>query len=333
MRPLLFALLSLCVLTVAAQVPQRMSFQAVMRDASDNLLVNAPVGLRLSILQGGENGTPVYVETQQATTNANGLVTLQIGSGTVESGSMAGIQWGSGPYYLRTESDPLGGTNYSITGASELLSVPYALHAGNNQAGPAGPPGPPGAAGAPGCDLVRVGNMVVVYTDSQAYGFYQSGSSSGLNAGNWATTTLEGTVQGAVASEKTIVVYTDSHAYGFNQSESSTGPNAGNWKVTALEGEVLDAVSNVNQVAVYTSTHAYGFYQSELSNNLNTGNWAVTTLEGTPIGATASRHQIVVYTTSHAYGLYQSESSSGLNAGNWAAVSLSGTTQGALPAR
>ncbi|MCO6484039.1 MAG: hypothetical protein J5I62_14730 [Flavobacteriales bacterium] len=333
MRTLLFTLVSLCVLTVAAQVPQRMSFQAVMRDASGNLLTDAPVGLRLSIVQGSGDGVPVYVETHQATTNANGLVTAELGGGTAVEGTMEGIQWADGPFFLRTESDPLGGTAYSIDGSRELLSVPYALHAGNNQAGPAGPPGPPGAAGAPGCDMVRAGNMVVVYTDSQAYGFYQSGGSSGLNAGNWATTILEGTVKGAVASEKTIVVYTDNHAYGFNQSESSTGPNAGNWKVTTLEGEVIDAVSNVNQVVVYTSTHAYGFYQSEMSNNLNVGNWAVTSLAGTPIGAASSRHQIVVYTTSNAYGLYQSSSSGGLNAGNWAVTSISGTPQGALPSR
>jgi len=56
-------------------------------------------------------------------------VTVEIGGGTVISGTFSTIDWSNGPYYLKTETDPAGGTSYSITGTSQLLSVPYALHA------------------------------------------------------------------------------------------------------------------------------------------------------------------------------------------------------------
>ena len=85
--------------------------------------------MRVSILQGDANGTVVYMETQTAVTNANGLITLQIGSGNVQQGSFVDIDWTTGSYFLKTETDPAGGTYYSVTGTQQLLSVPYALYA------------------------------------------------------------------------------------------------------------------------------------------------------------------------------------------------------------
>jgi Collagen triple helix repeat (20 copies) len=131
--------------TVAlAQAPQKMSYQAVIRNAGNNLIVSSPIGVRVSVLQGSASGTPVYVETHTSSTNANGLTSLQIGSGTIVSGTFASINWASGPYFIKTETDPTGGTTYSIIGTSELLSVPYALFSAN------GTPGATGATGAAG---------------------------------------------------------------------------------------------------------------------------------------------------------------------------------------
>jgi hypothetical protein len=111
-----------------AQSPEKMSYQAVIRDASDNLITDTQVGMQVSILQGSANGTAVYVETQEPTTNANGLVSIEIGTGTT-SDDFSTIDWANGSYFIKTETDPTGGTNYTITGTSQLLSVPYALHA------------------------------------------------------------------------------------------------------------------------------------------------------------------------------------------------------------
>jgi hypothetical protein len=113
----------------SAQAPQKMSYQSVIRNSSNALLVNTQVRVRISVLQGTASGTAVYVETQTATTNGNGLLSIQIGTGPVTTGTFAGINWAAGPYFIKTETDPAGGSNYSITGTQEILSVPYAMYA------------------------------------------------------------------------------------------------------------------------------------------------------------------------------------------------------------
>ena len=138
---------------IYAQAPQKFNYQAIARDNAGSEIAGQAVGIRISILDGGPSGTLVYQETQTKTTNNYGLFTLSIGSGTVVSGTFASIAWGSGDKYIKTEIDPAGGTNYTVAGNSQLLSVPYALYA--NQAasgsqGPAGPAGPTGANGAAG---------------------------------------------------------------------------------------------------------------------------------------------------------------------------------------
>ncbi|OFX58807.1 MAG: hypothetical protein A2046_05535 [Bacteroidetes bacterium GWA2_30_7] len=127
----LFTVLAAVILTasVFAQSPDKMSYQAVIRNLSNNLVTSTAVGMQISILQGSTSGTAVYVETQTPTTNANGLISIEIGAGTVQSGDFTTIDWANGPYFIKTETDIAGGTNYTITGTSQLLSVPYALHA------------------------------------------------------------------------------------------------------------------------------------------------------------------------------------------------------------
>lgn len=112
---------------VNAQSPNKMSYQAVIRDPSNNLVPDHSIGMRVSILK-DESVTPVYVETHVTKTNANGLVNIEIGTGIVTSGNFAIINWANGVYFIKTETDPAGGTKYSITSTSQLLSVPYALH-------------------------------------------------------------------------------------------------------------------------------------------------------------------------------------------------------------
>ena len=127
----LYTLLTAVILTASAfaQAPEGMSYQAVVRDAGNALVISQAVGMQISILQGSVSGTAVYIETQTPTTNINGLVSIEIGSGTVISGTFNTIDWSNGPYFIETETDPTGGTTYTITGTSQLMSVPYALHA------------------------------------------------------------------------------------------------------------------------------------------------------------------------------------------------------------
>jgi hypothetical protein len=129
----LFTLIMVIFLTFSAfsQSPEKMSYQCVVRNAGGALVTNQSVALRISILQGTTAGTVVYSETYNPNpqTNINGLVTVEIGGGVPVTGSLSDIDWASGPYFLKTETDPAGGTNYSIVGTSQLLSVPYALYA------------------------------------------------------------------------------------------------------------------------------------------------------------------------------------------------------------
>ncbi len=136
MKKIYTLLLFLLVTTgIWAQAPQKMTYQAVVRDASDILITDTTVGVQISILEGTATGTAVYVETHSTTTNSNGLMTLEAGGGTVVSGDFSAIDWGSDNFFIKSEIDPTGGTSYSIEGTSELLSVPYALYAENAGAG------------------------------------------------------------------------------------------------------------------------------------------------------------------------------------------------------
>ena len=132
----LLSILFLCTLGMFAQTPQKMNYQTVVRNSSDIVLANQNVGIQISILQGSAMGTAVYVETQIPTTNANGLANIEIGTGSVVSGVFSTIDWANNTYFIKTEIDITGGTSYTITGTSQLASVPYALYAANSGSAP-----------------------------------------------------------------------------------------------------------------------------------------------------------------------------------------------------
>ena len=110
-----------------AQVPQKMTYQSVIRNTNGDLVTNTSIGVQISILKDSPSGQAVYVETMSNTTNENGLLTLEIGGGAPITGTFAAINWATGTYFVKTETDPTGGTNYTIIGVGQLLSVPYAL--------------------------------------------------------------------------------------------------------------------------------------------------------------------------------------------------------------
>jgi len=116
------------VASVFCQTPNAISYQAVARDASGNLLTNQSVSFRVSILQGSPSGANVYCETHAKTTNQFGVAVMEIGRGAPVSGNFLTIAWENSDYFLQTEIDPTGGTNYQFMGTTQFLSVPYSQY-------------------------------------------------------------------------------------------------------------------------------------------------------------------------------------------------------------
>lgn len=123
----IFISLFISVFTLSAwtQVPEKMSYQAIVRNNENELIKNTQVGMKVSLVQDSINGRTFYSERHYPITDANGLISLAFGGGT----GFYNIDWSAGSYFVKTEIDPEGGTNYTITAISEMLSVPFALHA------------------------------------------------------------------------------------------------------------------------------------------------------------------------------------------------------------
>jgi hypothetical protein len=126
-----YLILSTFYLQAQAQAPQAFKYQAVIRDGSGQILADQAVGLQINLIEQMDFDTAsVYIETHAVTTNAFGLVNLEIGRGTPVSGDFSMVNWAN-PTYIQISLDAAGGTNYQEMGLAELLSVPYALYAGN----------------------------------------------------------------------------------------------------------------------------------------------------------------------------------------------------------
>jgi uncharacterized protein (TIGR02145 family) len=115
-------------LKVFSQAPEKFSFQAVVRNSSNQLVINQQVGIKISILEGSTSGTVVYSEVHSPLTNAQGLLSIQVGTGISILGNINSINWSSSLFYIKSEIDITGGTNYSIQTNQQLISVPYALY-------------------------------------------------------------------------------------------------------------------------------------------------------------------------------------------------------------
>ncbi|UEQ75270.1 beta strand repeat-containing protein [Chryseobacterium arthrosphaerae] len=168
-----------------SQAPEKMSYQAVIRNGSGQLLGNQSIAVRVSILQGSPAGAEIYAERLTGNTNANGLVSLEIGTGTVITGTFASINWPAGSYYLKTETDPAGGTNYTITGTSQLLSVPYAMYA--KSAGNSG-------------GTFTIPYINTVNNASTLFSLTNDGDGTSLEGNNTTTTSNIAAVRGVVTS-------------------------------------------------------------------------------------------------------------------------------------
>jgi hypothetical protein len=200
MKRFLLSLVAIAALSLSSfgQSPEGFKYQAVVRDAGNLILSSQAVGMQLTIQQGNIGGTAVYTETFAPTTNAYGLVNLEIGSGT-STDDFTTLDWANGPYFMETAVDVTGGTSYSIMGTSQLMSVPYALYAktSGNGAGPAGADGAQGiqgetgAAGTNGTQPIytvntlypELGGYVIAVRDGGKHGLVVAMQDQGIS--NW----------------------------------------------------------------------------------------------------------------------------------------------------
>lgn len=144
MKGIFFYLLLLLSHTAFSQVPPKLNYQAVVRDANGAPLVSGTqVSFRFTIHDGSITGNIVYTEVVSTTTNQLGLVSLAIGN----TNNLTTVNWSSGPKFLQVETDVNNTGGYTDMGTTQLLSVPYALFAGSSQSGPTGATGPIGLQG------------------------------------------------------------------------------------------------------------------------------------------------------------------------------------------
>jgi hypothetical protein len=126
-KTILFIVVLFTSIVAIAQAPQSFKYQAIIRNSSGDVITNQDVGLQISILEGSDTGPSVYSETWLEQTNQFGLITINIGEGET-SQDFSSIPWSTGNYWIKTEVDVSGGTNYTELGTSQLLSVPFAFY-------------------------------------------------------------------------------------------------------------------------------------------------------------------------------------------------------------
>ena len=184
-----------------------MNYQAVIRDGSGNVLVSQAVGLQIKILQGSSSGSSVYEETFAPTTNAYGSIAIQIGTGIVVSGTFNTIDWGGNTHFVETAVDIDGtanGTSYVIISTTQLMSVPYALHAKT-------------ATNTDAAENVALGNNALS-TNSSGIANTALGYSSGSNitSGNYNITIGKSAATSSPASINEIAIGANGIGYGDN---------------------------------------------------------------------------------------------------------------------
>jgi hypothetical protein len=229
----------LATVSILAQTPEKMSYQVVLRDASNTLLTNQQVRMQISILQTTITGTAVYIETQIATTNINGLVSIAIGSGT-SSDDFSAIDWSAGPYFIKTETDPSGGSSYTITGTTQLMSVPFALYAktsGSSTPGPQGAQGPAGSNGAQG-NTGATGAQGPAGNDGANGGVTGAQGPAGTNGAN-GTQGIQGET-GSAGAQGTAGTNGTNGAQGIQGETGSAGTNGTNG-AQGIQGETGSA--------------------------------------------------------------------------------------------
>ena len=256
----IFALL-FCII-IFAQAPEKFSYQAIIRNASNALVTNANVGMKLSILKTSAAGTVVYAESQTAMTNINGLVSIQIGAGNVISGTIAGINWGADSYYIKTETDPAGGTTYSIAGTSQLLSVPYAMYSKSSGSGGASFTLP--YAGTSSADNVIPFKITNTSSTIKEAGFFENTSTSNnapaLSGKNNSTGSFGTGVQGSANSNSNGNISSGVRGYILGTGSAGAGVYG---NATNAYGVFGSATTGTGVYGIAYETGSGGYFQSD----------------------------------------------------------------------
>lgn len=337
-----FLLLSM---SVFAQVPQGINYQAVVRNDEGIVLPNQFVSLRISIHEGAIDGLINYAEIHSLTTNEFGLVNIIIGEGDVETGQFDAIPWGENSFFAEIELDEDGGANFQSIGTQQLLSVPYALHAEtatlalNAPEGPVGPQGPQGEPGLDGQDGANgqngadgtdgldgnmwltgnglpddgTGNEGDLYLNNED-GFYYI-----KTADAWVFVGMFSGPEGPAGPTGEMGPAGEDGAIGPQGDQGPEGPAGiqGPQGIQGISTGCESFSSKEGKIVVYTPTQAYGMGL----NSFPSSTWVTQNIEGDVIGAIASDSTIVIYTTSHAYGF-------GFNSfpsATWVTTTLDGT--------
>lgn len=297
-----------------AQVPEGISYQAIAFNASGGAVVNANVGIRISILDGSVTGTSVYTETHTRGTNTQGLFSLSIGMGTPTLGTFAAVDWATGSKFLKVEIDPAGGTNYTSVGANQLMSVPYALMAKEINAS--------NIVGQIEKDSVGVGAL----TDYSAYAFAN---------GQWYSQSLNGLGKQIVASQHKIGVLSQYNAYVFSGNQWHSQSLNGTYRKIIGHHGCFIATSQYNAYAfqnnTWTSVSLNGIFVEAVTKNglsgvlsdyscyaFNNGQWYPQSLNGTAVDISVNGENIIVISRYSAYVFNR-------NTNQWVQQSLNGT--------
>ncbi|MFN8283838.1 MAG: hypothetical protein U0U67_11530 [Chitinophagales bacterium] len=318
-----------------AQAPQKMTYQAVIRNASNALITNTSVGMRLSILKGSASGTSVYTETQTTTTNANGIITIEVGAGTVVSGNISAINWAQGPYFIKTETDPTGGTNYTITGTSQFLSVPYAFYAKTADSVANAPTLAKVLANGNSANSLKIANVsdptlnqdaaTKKYVDDKVATIQNGNSSLGKNIGiittsgnasawnsnnsTWYSVSMGGNGKKVVESNGNIAAATDAgNAAAWNSSTNS-------WVTISLGGN-YDSIAGSNGNFVFSTSSGNAAVW-----NKQTNTWTSISLGGNGYAIAGSNGNFVFATTTGNAAAYNNLTSI------WTTISLGGNAK------
>jgi Chaperone of endosialidase len=136
----MIGLLLLCASDMLAQAPQKFRYQAVARNPSGVPYANTNLKIRFQILQGSDSGPSVFYEEHTVNTTNLGVFEANIGGGTIYQGTIANIDWSNNTYFVKVElnTNPNNGGTFVTMGASQLLSVPYAMYAERSGGGGGG---------------------------------------------------------------------------------------------------------------------------------------------------------------------------------------------------